>query len=391
MSFERKKSILISLFFVILLGSTDAAWAYADFIGYGYRSCQVCHVSGAGGGMLTDYGRGLFATEIAAKPLWFNVDDERLGEYSGFLGKQSLPWWLRLGLKYRALTRESAPGSSRSSTHYYNMQNDLNIAFFFDKKQTWSFVSTLGYTESAMAISPNTPWSEDQLLFSREYYLKYKWSREYTLYTGMMDKTFGLRHPDHTANNRLRLGLGQNDQVHGVMLHRGTKENEAFAHLWYGNAQADESLRMAGGSVMYEQEIANMLAVGGEVLYESGEGTSRGVAAVHGKKGFGKGNSLLGEFGYQNYERSLGKTESFYIWSQGHLKIARGFYLESTGEYTKDDVETVAERFKWTLGFLWFPMQRVELRASARQLKTLNTTPVVEDQWYYLTQIHLSL
>ena len=42
--------------------------AYPEFIGYGYGSCLTCHYNGAGGGPLSDYGRSLFAVEIAAKP-----------------------------------------------------------------------------------------------------------------------------------------------------------------------------------------------------------------------------------------------------------------------------------------------------------------------------------
>lgn len=368
----------------------ERASAYADFIGYGYRNCQVCHMSGAGGGMLTDYGRALFATEIAAKPPWLKVDDETLGEYSNFLGKTQFPWWARFGYKYRALTIESNPGSSAATRRYYNMQNDFNLAFFFDKKQTFTFVGNFGYAESAMAISPNTFWSDDQYLFSREYYLKYKINREYVLYAGMMDKTFGIRNPDHTANNRLPLGLGQNDQVHGLLLHRATNKNDMFAHIWYGNAHAIESNRLSGGSFMYEHDFGDLLAAGGEILHESNDSKTRTVLAVHAKKGFKNGNSLMGELGYRDYETTQ-KTTSAYMWTQGHLKLVRGLYIESTGEYTKDDVETKPERLRWTLGFLWFPMQRVELRAAVRQQKTLNTPIVEKDQWYYITQIHLSL
>lgn len=385
-----RKQVMIAVLGLILLALPQDVMAYADFIGYGYRSCQVCHVSGAGGGMLTDYGRALFATEIAAKPPWLNVDDEKLGEYSNFLGKTQFPWWVRLGMKYRALTIESNPGSSAATNRYYNMQNDVNMAFFFDKKQTLSFVGTIGYAESALSISPNTFWSNDQYLFSREYYLKYKINREFTLYAGMLDKSFGIRTPDHTANNRYPLGLGQNDQVHGVMLHNATGKSDMFAHIWYGNAQAEELYRMTGGSFMYEYDLGNMLALGGEVLHESNDSRKRTVLAVHAKKGFGHGNSLMGELGYREFESNQ-KAASAYMWTQGHLKIVRGLFIESTGEYSKDDIESVPERFKWTLGFLWFPMQRVEIRAAARQMKSLNTTTVERDQWYYLTQIHLSL
>lgn len=368
------------------------ALAYPDFIGYGYRSCTVCHFSAAGGGGLTDYGRALFATEIASKPLWFQVSDETLGEYSKFLGKTSFPWWMRLGYKYRALTIESDPGGPNESHRYFNMQNDLNSVFFFDKKQTVSLIATLGYTESSLAIYPNEPMASDQYLFWREYYSKYSISREYHVYAGLMDKTFGLRHPDHTANNRVRIGLGQNDQVHGVMFHRAQPDTDFFAHLWVGNLQASQELRASGGSLMFEKVLTSQTAIGAELLSENGDSIKRNLVAVHSKVGMQEGNSFLAELGYaQQTLLASPQVDSIYLFSQGHIKLVRGLFIESTGQYTKEDVTSVSENFQWTLGFLWFPMQRIELRASARQNKTLNVQPVRNDTWYYLTQIHLSL
>ena len=243
-----------------------------------------------------------------------------------------------------------------------------------------------------MAIAPNKPMTADQYLFWREYYVKYQINREYTVYGGLMDKTFGLRHPDHTANNRVAIGLGQNDQVHGLMLHKAQPDSDFFAHLWMGNAHNAPEDTAMGGSLMYERELAPQKALGAEVLHENGDNIKRTLFAVHSKIGLQNGNSFLAELGYA--QQTLGfspEITSVYLFSQGHLKLIRGLFIESTGQYTKRDVQTIAENFQWTLGLLWFPMQRVELRASARQLKTLNTQPVENDTWYYLTQIHLSL
>ncbi len=371
---------------------TFKALAYPDFIGYGYRSCTVCHFSPAGGGGLTDYGRALFATEIAGKPLWFQVNDETLGEYSRFLGKTTFPWWMRLGYKYRALSAQSNPGGPNESNRYLNMQNDLNSAFFFTKKQSVALIATLGYTESALAIYPNETMASDQHLFWRELYMKYALSREYSVYVGLMDKTFGLRHPDHTANNRVRIGLGQNDQVHGAMLHKAQPDTDLFAHLWLGNLKASEDIRAVGGSVMYEKELLQQTAVGAGILSESGENIKRNLVAIHSKIGLQEGNSFLAELGYTQQKASASaQLDSIYFFSQGHIKLIRGLFIESAGQYTKEDLSSTAENFQWTLGFLWFPLQRIELRAAARQNKTLNVQPVRNDTWYYLTQIHLSL
>ncbi len=384
------------LFVLALLTlSGQAAFAYSDFIGYGYRSCAVCHVSGAGGGMLTDYGRALYATEIAAKPFWFKGDDETLGEYSKFLGKTSLPWWVRLGYKFRQLTMERNPGSDVSKTYYYEMQNDLNMQFFFNKKQTLAFVGTLGYAQMPTQVGPNKTFNEDSYLFAREYYLKWQINRTNTLYSGLLDKTFGLRHPDHSSVSRAKAGrslhVGQNDQVHGFMWHNANPTRDIFTHVWLGNLQAEKENRLYGGSFMYETEVATQLAVGGEALYEMNDDEKRYIVAAHVKKGFQNGNSLIGELGYTTQTSlNLDEVKRAYIFSQGHLKLSRGLYIESSGEYFKNIGES-PENLQWTLGFLWFPIQRIELRAAARQIKVLNNDPSAGDSWYYLTQLHLSL
>src|SRR5690348_9126957 len=66
-----------------------SAQAYPSFIGFGYTTCMTCHYNPHGGGQLTDYGRALFASEIAAKPFWnLSATDDQLANTSSFLFQQ---------------------------------------------------------------------------------------------------------------------------------------------------------------------------------------------------------------------------------------------------------------------------------------------------------------
>ena len=61
-----------------------------------------------------------------------------------------------------------------------------------------------------------------------------------------MDKAYGIRLVDHTAFSRGAIGLGQNDQTHGVMVHYSTKKWKAAVHGYAGNMLNDAEVRQMG-------------------------------------------------------------------------------------------------------------------------------------------------
>src|SRR4051794_20982941 len=102
---------LCSLSLLALAGLANDALAYPQYVGFGYSSCLTCHYNPLGNGPLTDYGRALGATTLSGRPPFLpaSVTDEKLGEYSGFLGRQDLlPDWLRLAFAYRGLEMVSS-------------------------------------------------------------------------------------------------------------------------------------------------------------------------------------------------------------------------------------------------------------------------------------------
>ena len=109
--------------------------AYPEFIGYKYSSCLTCHFNGNGNGPLNDYGRALWASEIAGRWLARGRSEEQLGRSSGFLGRKKMPWWLRPGIKARQLQLVQNPGGSNETSRSILMQAEANAAIFFKKDQ----------------------------------------------------------------------------------------------------------------------------------------------------------------------------------------------------------------------------------------------------------------
>lgn len=370
------------------------ALAYPEFIGFGYRSCMVCHENGSGGGALTDYARGVFASEIAANPL--GLDDETNVNISNFLGAVELPWWIRLGLKYRSLTLEKSPGGTNNSKQYFGMQNDLNFNLYFNKAHTVSLINTVSYLDNPLAIAPNKAISGNERVFMKEYFLKYQLGKEWWLQTGFMDKVFGIKTADHTAVNRAQLGLGQHDQVHAIQLQWARPDEDIFFQYWLGNLHVPKPDQSSGGSIMFEQKWGSMNAYGLEALYEKNETSAQNIFAVHNKMGFGSGNALLMELGYRQEKITLptstANNKTTYLFTQGNLNITRGLFFLSGMEFSKNEVGTNAlELARWDLGFVLFPIQRLELRMSGVNQKTYNATEAAKDQWLIQSQIHLSL
>ncbi len=389
------KQMRFFLIFLIFSLSTQV-FAYPDFIGFGYRSCLTCHESGSGGGAITDYARGVMASEISANPISNWISNEEQAQLSNFLFKVELPWWIRLGLKYRALIVEKSPGSSQSRKLYYNMQDELNLNLFANENHTLGLITTLGYIENPIALFPNKVIQSKSYLYFREYFLKIQLAKQFWLYTGFMDKVFGIKTVNHTAVNRAPLNLGQNDQVHSVLLQWARPNEDLFFQYWIGNVHLSEVDRRKGGSFMLDKKWGLSHAYGFSLLTEKKEGSQQDIFAIHNKMGFGNGNSLLTEVGYRAEKSGLvnleSTTNSYYLFTQNSLNLIRGYFLLSSLELSKNLSDSeLPTNAKWDIGFLIFPIQKMEFRLSAINQKTINAPEATKDQWSIQSQINLSL
>ncbi|XGC79736.1 hypothetical protein ACES2L_10385 [Bdellovibrio bacteriovorus] len=387
-----------SLFALFSFLFISQAQAYPDFIGYSYSSCITCHYNGQGGGALNDYGRALFATEITARDIFPDRrEEEEIAAMSGFLIKKKMPWWIRPGLKYRGLWLRHDPGSNSAETKikntktYYEMQNDVNLTLFADKKQKYTLVTTASYTGQERHLRrENTQYT----WFAKEFYLRYQQNKNLWFYAGLMDKVYGIRHPDHTAVNRAPITLGQHDQSQGAVVHFTYPTWDVAVNAFIGNQVVAEEQKQKGFSVAGEYQMYENYKVGGSFLTSQSDMEKWNLAAVTSRMGLSKGSSILAEFGLKERTNLLtGDTPQLgtYAWVETLVLIRRGYNLLSVLEHSKADINKSSdESMRWSIGALMFPLPRLELRTMVTNGKTYADSGGVQDIWYMHGQIHIS-
>ncbi|MGE0762224.1 MAG: hypothetical protein AB7N80_02985 [Bdellovibrionales bacterium] len=365
-------------------------WAYPEFIGIGYGSCLTCHYNGQGNGPLNDYGRALLSAEVSSRVFTSN-NEEKLSASSGFFGTKQLPWWIRPGIKARNLWMHTNPGGTETRSRSILMQADFNLAILMDPQQKLIFVGGIGYQpKPATATATKT-----EPYISREHYVRWRAGDPLWVYMGFMDKTYGLRIVNHTAFSRAGIGLGQNDQSHGAVLHYVQPTWELTANPFLGNLyKAKASEQQRGIAVLYDREWSKDIRVGASVLSSSSKILETTKVGAQVRAGIGYGAAVLLDAGLlRNHTPSTDVTQQgYYVFSQMSQRLARGYHLFFVGQANKKNMKaTETDFFKAGAGLLMFPFPRLELRAEVENTRSISPNDVSPEGWLALVQAHLSL
>ncbi len=383
-------SYLFGYLFLISFFMGSPAVAYPNFIGYSYSTCITCHYNGHGGGALTDYGRALYATEISARNPFgaANASEEDTAAGSGFLGSRPLPWWVRPGIKYRGLWLKVNPGSENELERFINMQNDLNLTFFADKKQRLTVVTTTSYTGKEAYYDKTNSW------FLKEYYIRWKQNSSLWIYLGQLDKVFGLRNVDHSAVNRKAITLGQFDQSQGFVTHFTYPDWDIAINGFIGNGAQETQEKQKGFSISGEYQLDDTFKVGGSLLSSSSDIAKWNLLAFTTRMGLSKASSIMAEIGLKEKTDKLANTEAQlgqYALVETYVNIQRGYNLLSTIEYSKANIkESSPNNTKWSIGALMFPLPRLEVRMMTTNSKAYSDTNGTQDAWALQGQVHVS-
>lgn len=368
--------------------------AYPDFISYGYKSCITCHFNGMGSGPLNDYGRALFATEITMASA--NVSEEELTEESGFLGKTEIPWWIRPGAKFRGMfLKTKLEDDKNSTTRVIPMQLNVSSAILFDERADKMALVTVDYMPTPNRFASSTE-KKPLSLVAKEYYFRWLIRKGYILYTGLMDKPYGIRHADHTAFNRgiNGFGLNHNDQSHGMTLQFNKDKYEAFFNYFVGNLNQDAPLRQKGFALMAEYAVDKDLTVGASAIKSSNEYLDISRLGIHSRVGFAKGKSIMAEVGIRTdkpLQISDPATNGFYSYIQSLIAYSRGLNIVSTYQMYKDDMTSSGTlRNRLGIGVDMFPWKKTEIRAEVINDRTVADQNSVPDTWTAQTQVHVS-
>jgi hypothetical protein len=387
------KSLIVLALFLF----SQNSWSYPDFISYGYNTCISCHYNSHGNGPLTDYGRALFSQEIAARNFWTSkkTDDETIAEkYSGFIPGVQLPFWIRPNLKYRGLYLETNPGSAGQMKRSIRMQRDINLVFSPD--DTYRTILVLNYGllhEKDMNYYGNGTRVD---AVSREHYVRFFPIKKLLVAAGLMDIVYGIRHADHTSVTRDSLGLGMDDQVHGLMLQWFEDKWDATLHAFAGNLFEDSRRKREGGSIQAEYLTSETNKLGFSLMQADSKSANAQRFAIHNRLGLPEahGTSILAELGVRrdkNLAAGTPETTGMYWMVQSVIRLTRGYNLFSAIERYQDELKSSAqERSRWTLGFLVFPIQRTEIRLNMVQYKLYDPALASRDVTQLQGQFHVS-
>ena len=182
--------------------------------------CQSCHVSPAGGGILTDFGRDQSEDPLSG------------GGNGGFLhGLVRLPAWIRVGGDVRAAGLVNAPGRSDGvELLAFPMQADLSARV---GTELISGVATVGLRGTARRppVQGGSVAQGAQLpVISREHYAVLRPANT-PLYAraGRFFPPYGLRLADHTTYVRRHLGFDLEEEPYGLSAGAVAEEWEAHA------------------------------------------------------------------------------------------------------------------------------------------------------------------
>jgi hypothetical protein len=364
--------------------------AYPNYIGYGYNSCLTCHYNPHGNGPLTDYGRAVSATVIADKSIWkSDVTDDEIGERSGFLYQKAFTSWLRPSLNYRGLALRTNIGEKQSETEVIHMMANVNVVAKFGKNDKYYASGTFGY-----APKPRGHKNSDEPEYrSREAYVGMRVNENWGVYSGLMDKVFGIRVPDHIAFSRSITGLTMNDQSMGATIHYTRPEFEAGVQYFLGNPNEDQGVKQVGFSTQMEYTLGPKTRIGGSYLTSESEYLQNSMWAIHGRWGFDKGSSIMAEFGQVTKTPVVTQTDmtSRYMFFQNHILLRRGTFYFTTVEFLWANVEKDDKVLRIGPGLQYLPFQGLELRFDLYNSRVFSETNYSDDSWAFAAQVHLWL
>lgn len=333
-------------FLLLLLALPVSAQAFPEMVRHGYVSCNTCHVSPSGGGLMTAYGRSM-SKEILSR--WSKEGEENV--LHGAIKKEALVDWINgnrdsgfnIGGDARYLqTRKSTPFVSEGK--WIQMQMDVEAAA---KYKNFSVVGTMG---SVMQDDNHHAFD------SRRLYGLYQVSDALTVRAGRFMPLHGLMIPDH--NMQIRTGLQFN---------QGQERNAAevnYIHdswggtLTYSKSPESEQNREEALGAHLSYAFLEKYKVGLNYWHGNYEDdSSRDIYGFYGIWGFTHEIYALTEVDYQKSKTgNTGAQEGLYYYQKLGYEFTRGLHLVLQLDGAQTDLRTNASKtFAYGAGLMFFP------------------------------------
>lgn len=338
---------LIALWLLLMI--YDGLMAWPENARVGYTSCVSCHVSPSGGGVLTEYGKGL-STEFAT------FSQEKHG-YSNWGLFDTSKHVLIGGNVRNAYIRQQAGDFYRDRT--FLMQADLELALVFGQ---FTFVGLGGFYGLGYSETPSKVFENDSPeLEYRRYFAKVQVNDNTIIRAGKFFPNFGLMLDDHTERIRTAAGYGQNQE-------RNNFEAGFYSPLFSLIASVSyvENEIIPTEIIKLETYIGKRTNASISLQSHSENGDDLAFALA---TGFTRNWYLLGEVLLKN----LMDMQDFYYLRSGY-EVYRG--LIPYFKYTED------ERQAWSYGLQLLPFTHFELLLETTLAKEYGDLTIITNYYW---------
>lgn len=340
---------------IILLFISLQTFAYPEMIRHAYVNCTACHISPAGGGVLTPYGRSLSAEILST----FGTEKEAQ-LFHGALSTEKIDEWLSVGGEYRGL-QYHYENDQRKDGQWVDMQALLEFAI---KVKQWTFDLAFGSFEQ------NSKWKSD----SSRFFVMYQPTDAWSFRAGQFKPQFGLNIPQHNSPTRGFLGLGTNQE-------RNSFEAQYSDETWtqvstYSETISKSSSRNIEKSMAFKLErvFSDTLKPGFSFWKGESDTVKRQMLSVHGLLGFTKSFFLLTELVWQEQEskpsKAITHTAATYnkLGYELHKGVVGFLLLDSQFNNLK---ETQDKTLHYGAGVQFFPRPHFALEGTWTREQTL--------------------
>jgi hypothetical protein len=361
---------LNKLFLSFILFASTGAWAYPEMVRHGYTNCIACHISPAGGGILTPYGKSL-ASELLTYNWSQSSKPNTANKISDPASEAVVNTWLTGGDARVLLFHRD--NEYESSYQTIPMQVDVNGAYNSDK---YAFVLGLGLSGSRSGGEGSTAFRIPNA------YGLYRVTDEINVRGGIFLPAYGLNNSLHTIGTRAPLGFGFKDQRMGL-------EVSYLAEKWglfvsqFGNRGNKLGENATTAQIQFSPTEKSKFAV--NYWNENNLRTVYGawfITPIYGP--------LYISADYDSQKETLTDTKGQFYYAKIGYELHQGMHLYLMSDHAQRDLDrsyTKIDRFG--PGFQMFPFLHWEIDAVWLREKNLTYSKKEADYAYIMAHYYL--
>lgn len=362
--------ILLAVFW-----SCGTAHAFPEMVRHHYVNCNSCHVNPSGGGLLTDYGRGM-ASEVLST---WKFENESLFLH-GLVKPEKMPSFINIGGDIRAAQVHQESKVLRTG-RYILMQAAVEAA--------------LAAGPVSAVASFGEPDRENHLHggFTR-FYLLGNMTHTIQAKAGRFLPAFGINDPHHILSTRQALGFGPASERDSVEGHYSGEQWHVAAG--FSRSRQESALRQKenAGSLQVEKFFSDSYRVGTSFWVGESELQKRRMISLHGILGFTEHFYLLTETAWQS-KQSLAQRGTPFETGIFHnirvgFEVVKGLHLLALEDISKSVVTNPSSLIVQAGGgAIWYPRPHFEFEFVYTKKKTLKESREFNDYAYLMLHYYL--